>query len=114
MYLTPEQRAIGKENYNAAMGSKPIRRELLKKTIDAGAASGNGLGEIYFGYGKSLSEPVRVGVIGTGDEGCVLIGAMNPKFIEVKSIADVRPYNIWRAFQGDYYSENARKVRPAC
>jgi predicted dehydrogenase len=112
MYLTPEQRAIGKENFNAAVGSKPIRRELLKKTINNNATSGDGLGELYFGYGKSLSEPLRVGVIGTGDEGCVLIGASNPKFIEVKSIADVRPYNVWRAFYGDYYSENARKVRP--
>jgi predicted dehydrogenase len=112
MYLTPEQRAIGKANYETAVGSKSIRRELMKKTIDAGATSGNGLGDIYFGYGTSLAEPVRVGVIGTGDEGCVLIGALNPKFIEVKSIADVRPYNIWRAFYGDYYSETARKVRP--
>jgi len=112
MYLSPEQRAIGKENFNAAVGSKPIRRELLKKTISAEATSGDGLGEIYFGYGRSLSEPLRLGVIGTGDEGCVLIGAINPKFIMVKSIADVRPYNVWRAFHGDYYSETARKVRP--
>ncbi len=112
MYLTPEQRAIGKENFNAVVGSKPIRRELLKKTINAQAASGNGLGELYFGYGSSPSEPLRVGVIGTGDEGCVLIGAINPKFIAVKSIADIRPYNVWRAFHGDYYGETARKVRP--
>ncbi len=112
MYLTPEQRAIGKENFNAAVGSKPIRRDLLKKTIDNDVASGNGLGALYFGYGKSLDEPVRVGVIGTGDEGSVLIGAINPKFIAVKSIADIRPYNVWRAFHGDYYSDNARKVRP--
>ena len=112
MFLSPEDRAIGKENFNAAIGSKPIRRELLKKTIKADVTSGNGLGDMYFGYGKSLSEPVRVGVIGTGDEGSVLIGAINPKFITVKSIADIRPYNVWRAFHGDYYSETARKARP--
>jgi predicted dehydrogenase len=112
MYLTPEQRSVGKDNFDAAVGSKLIRRDLLKKTFDLNATSGDGLGDLYFGYGKSLSEPLRVGVIGTGDEGCVLIGAMNPKFIAVKSIADIRPYNIWRAFHGDYYSETARKVRP--
>jgi predicted dehydrogenase len=112
MYLSPEQRAIGKENFNAAIGSKSIRRDLLKKTIKDDAASGDGLGDIYFGYGKSLAEPLRVGVIGTGDEGCVLIGAIDPKFISVKSIADIRPYNIWRGFNGDFYSESARKVRP--
>ena len=112
MFLSPEERAIGKENFNAAVGSKPIRRELLKKTIKADATSGDGLGELYFGYGRSLSDPVKVGVIGTGDEGSVLIGAINPKFLSVKSIADIRPYNIYRAFHGDYYSAEALKVRP--
>ena len=112
MYLTPEQRAIGKENFNAAVGSKPIRRDLLKKTINNNATSGNGLGELYFGYGNSLGEPLRVGVIGTGDEGCVLIGAINPKFIAVK--VDRRHPALQRlaGFHGDYYSESARKVRP--
>ena len=33
MFLSPEDRAIGKENFCAAVGSKPIRRDLLKKTI---------------------------------------------------------------------------------
>ena len=45
---------------------------------------------------------MRVGVIGTGDEGSVLLGAINPKFITVKAIADIRPYNVWRAFNGDH------------
>ena len=53
-----------------------------------------------------------MGVIGTGDEGSVLIGAINPKYITVKAIADIRPYNVWRAFHGDYYSEDGRKARP--
>ena len=50
-----------------------------------------------------------MGVIGTGDEGSVLLGAINPKYITVKAIADVRPYNEWRAFFGDYYGETADK-----
>jgi len=112
MHLTPEQRAIGKENFAAAIGSRPIRRDFLKKTIAAGVTSGKGLGPMYFGYGDSVSEPVRVGIIGTGDQGCVLIGAINPAFVEVKSIADIRPYNRWRAFHGDHYSANTLRVRP--
>ncbi len=112
MYLSSEQRAVGAENFNAAIGSKPIRREFLQKSVSAGVTSGKGLGPMYFGYSETLSEPVRVGVIGTGDEGSVLIGAINPQFISVKSIADVRPYNIWRAFYGDYYSDAARQARP--
>ncbi|MGW8256507.1 MAG: Gfo/Idh/MocA family oxidoreductase, partial [Thermoguttaceae bacterium] len=95
-----------------AVGSTPIRRDLMRKTIDTNATSGNGLGALYFGYGRTISEPVRVGVIGTGDEGSVLIGAINPEFIEVKSIADIRPYNVWRAFHGDCSRDARLKVRP--
>ncbi len=51
-------------------------------------------------------------MIGTGDEGSVLLGAINPEFIEVKAIADIRPYNIWRAFHGDHESETALAARP--
>jgi predicted dehydrogenase len=112
MYLSPEEKAIGKENFYAAIGSKPIRRALLKKSIKAEVASGKGLGPMYFGYGDAVSEPVRVGVIGTGDEGSVLLGAINPKYIAVKAVADIRPYNVWRAINGDYYSDAAHKARP--
>jgi predicted dehydrogenase len=112
MFLTPENKAIGKENFCAAVGSKLVRRKLLKDAIVKEVASGKGLGPLYYGYGTTVPEPVRVGVIGTGDEGSVLIGAINPKYIQVKSIADVRPYSVWRAFNGDYYSADANKARP--
>ena len=109
MNLTPEQRAVGKENFlNVAMG----RRDFLKHSAIAGAVAGGSLGGFYFGYQASVLDPVRVGVIGTGDEGSVLIGAINPDFIDVKSIADVRPYSVHRAFHGDWYSEGALKARP--
>ena len=111
MYLSPEDKAIGKENFHAAIGSKAIRRELLMKSIKDDIKSGKGLGSLYYGYG-SVSDPVRVGVIGTGDEGSVLLGAINPKYITVKAIADIRPYNVWRAFNGDHYSAEAHKARP--
>ena len=112
MFLSPEEKAIGKENFHAAIGSPSLRRDLLKKSIKEEIASGKGLGPMYFGYGASVAEPVRVGVIGTGDEGSVLIGAINPQYIVVKSIADIRPYNVWRAFNGDFYSDTAHAVRP--
>ncbi len=112
MYLSPEEKAIGRDNFYAAIGSQLTRRDLLKKSIKADARSKSGLGPLYFGYGASVPEPVRVGVIGTGDEGSVLIGAVNPKYITVKAIADVRPYNVWRAFNGDCSSESLKKVRP--
>ena len=100
MNLTPKEREAGKENFRAAAGES--RRDFLKQGILAGAVAGGGLGAFYFGYDKTLADPVRVGVLGTGDEGSVLIGAVNPDFIQVQAIADVRPYNQWRAFNGDW------------
>ncbi len=88
------------------------RRDFILGSLAAGVVVGGGLGAFYYGYDQALGRPLRVGVIGTGDEGSVLLGAINPDFIEVKAIADIRPYNIWRAFHGDYYSDTALAVRP--
>jgi predicted dehydrogenase len=88
------------------------RRDFLKGAVAAGVVVGGGLGAFYYGYEKALGSPVRVGVIGTGDHCGVLIGAINPAFVEVKSIADVRPYSIRRAFYGDHYSDDALKFKP--
>ena len=68
----------------------------MTKGLAAGVVSGAGLGSFYFGYKKLGGDPVRVGVIGTGDEGNVLIGAVSPDYIDVIAIADIRPYNIHR------------------
>jgi len=110
MQLTKEQRETGKENFQAAIGSEHTRRDFLKGTMAAGlvvggAAAGT-LGSMYFKYDK-VADPVRVGVIGTGDEGNVLINAINPNYVKVVAIADIRPYNVYRAFHGDWSSPNA-------
>jgi predicted dehydrogenase len=112
MNLSPEERATGKANFYAAIGSELTRREFLAGSIAAGVVSGAGLGSFYFGYGKSVGDPVRVGVIGTGDEGGVLIGAHNPEYARIVAIADIRPYNVYRAFHGDQSSDSAYKARP--
>ena len=65
MNLTPEEKAIGRGNYHDAIGF--TRRDFLMGSLAAGVTSGAGLGAMYFGYGKSVGNPVRVGVIGTGD-----------------------------------------------
>ena len=110
MNLTSEQKSIGKENFLAAIGSNLTRREFLKQSTRAELASGKGIGSYYFKYGI-VDRPIRVAVFGTGDEGSVLLGAINPKYIQVVAIADIRPYNQYRAFHGDCYSASAAAVR---
>ncbi|WP_372721657.1 Gfo/Idh/MocA family protein [Novipirellula sp.] len=111
--LSAEERKVGEDNYYEAVGSyyDVNRRDFLRGIVAAGAVSGAGLGAAYFGYGK-VKDPVRVAVIGTGDEGNVLIGGCNPDYVEVKAICDIRPYSEHRAFHGDWSSSSALVRRP--
>ncbi|MCA9192711.1 MAG: Gfo/Idh/MocA family oxidoreductase [Planctomycetales bacterium] len=107
--LTADQKQVGQDNYYEAVGV--TRRDFIKGVAAAGAVSGAGLGAMYFGYGK-VSDPVRVGVIGVGDEGNVLLGGCTPDYVTVKAIADIRPSSIHRAFYGDWSSDAALEARP--
>ncbi|GAA5508102.1 Gfo/Idh/MocA family protein [Novipirellula caenicola] len=111
--LSAEERKVGEDNYYEAVGSyyDVNRRDFLRGIVAAGAVSGAGLGAAYFGYGK-VNDPVRVAVIGTGDEGNVLIGGCNPDYVQVKAICDIRPYSEHRAFHGDWSSSSALARRP--
>jgi len=109
MNLTPDQRASGKEKFHESIGMN--RRDFLKGGLLAGAVSGAGLGAMYFGYEKSVASPLRVGFIGVGDEGNVLLNAITPSYIQVVAIADIRPFSVHRAFHGDHSSESALKNR---
>ena len=111
--LTPEEREVGQDNYYSAVTAldKLNRRDFLVRTIVAGGVTAAGIGAMYFGYGKP-SNPVKVCVIGTGDEGSVLMGAINPEYVEVKSICDIRPSSVHRAFHGDWTTPNTIRVRP--
>ncbi|HRX78047.1 MAG TPA: Gfo/Idh/MocA family oxidoreductase, partial [Pirellulaceae bacterium] len=106
--MTPEEKATGKSNYYEAVGVS--RRDMLKGVVASGAVSMGGLGAAYFGYGDKMDNPVRVGVIGTGDEGGVLIGALNPNYIQVVAIADIRPYNVHRALHGDWGGSDPQRT----
>jgi predicted dehydrogenase len=121
MHLTDEDRARGQRAFASATTSDVTHKELAKRGVNrrdfikgaaaTGAVAAVGLGGAYFGY-SSIDKPLRVGIIGTGDEGNVLIGAINPNYVQVVAIADIRPYNIYRALHGDASSPNAAKVRP--
>jgi predicted dehydrogenase len=109
--LTPQEKAVGKTNFQAAVGSEHTRRDFLLGSVAAGVVSGAGLGSFYFGYGK-MKNPLPIGIIGTGDEGNVLIGALNPNYVDVVAISDIRPYNVHRAFHGDQSKPSVYLVRP--
>lgn len=112
MQILPESKKTGIANFQAAMASKLMRKDFFKSYVTKGLTSGKGLGAEYFGY-KTVDKPLRVAVLGTGDEGNVLLGACTPGYIEVVAIADIRSYNIWRAFNGDVTgSAKAQRVRP--
>lgn len=110
MNLTPEQKAVGKENFDRVVGQ--TRREFLQTTAAATIGAGASIGALYFNYDSIQGDPLRIGVIGGGDEGNVLIGSMNPDYVRVVALADIRPYNIERSFEGDVSSANANRVRP--
>jgi predicted dehydrogenase len=107
--LTAEQKMTGVQNFNEAVGV--TRRDFIKGVAAAGVVSGGGLGAMYFGY-DAVRDPVRIGVIGVGDEGNVLIGGCTPEYVTVKAIADIRPSSIHRAFHGDWASPAAWQARP--
>src|SRR5262245_30009927 len=102
--VTPEQKKIGEGNFRTA--SEGLSRRGFMKTLAAGAAGGAVVpigAAAYFGYkyDQMQKRAVRAAVIGTGDEGGVLIGEHNPKYLEVVAICDIRPSNQKRIFTGE-------------
>ena len=88
------------------------RRNFLTAGALAAAVPAAGIGAFYAGYTKTHGRRMRVAVMGVGDEGSVLLGACNPEFVEIVAIADIRPYNQYRAFHGDHYGDVALAARP--
>ena len=89
--LTPEQRAMGRENADRALGLS--RRDLLKA-----AAATPALGAFYFGYKEMNAKPVKAAIIGTGDEGCqAMIRSHNRAYIDFIGFCDIRPSQQERA-----------------
>ena len=114
MQLTPEEKQIGKDNFHEASADvQLLKKEKAKKSgdsagitrrdaIKAAAISGVGLGAAVYGYEELAgSDRVKVGFIGTGDEGSVLLTQHPPKYMDIVAIADIRPSNRKRAFTGD-------------
>jgi predicted dehydrogenase len=133
--LTPEQKAAGKANFEQAAGDLARagkmntmatggtdRRDFLKATLAAGAVVPVSAA-VYFGYQSwKGNKAVKTAMIGTGDEGGVLIGDHNPEYNEFVAVCDIRPTNLKRIFDGEasgprkglnriYGKDTAAKIR---
>jgi predicted dehydrogenase len=108
--LTPEQRALGRENANRALGI--TRRDWLKA-----AAATPAVGAFYFGYEKMGRPPVRAAIIGTGNEGCgAMIHDHNREYLDYIGFCDARPSQRARAVKEfsnhkDYGPDAAKKLK---
>lgn len=98
--LTPDQKEIGHRNFQEASGE--LTRRGFMKSMVAGAAILPVSAAVYYGYDSwKGNKAVRTALIGTGDEGGVLIGEHNPAFNEIVAVCDLRPSNLERIFKGE-------------
>ena len=109
--LTPEQRVLGRENADRALGVS--RRDLLKA-----AAATPALGAFYFGYKEMGNKsPVKAAIIGTGDEGCqAMIRSHNRAYMNFIGFCDIRPSQQARAVKEfsahkDYTAADVKKLK---
>ena len=82
MNLTPEQKAAGRRNFLKAVAGVPALAGL-------GAAAAVG--------GPVRGGPVRVGFIGLGGEGRVLLAQTDPGFAEVRALCDINPTQLTKS-----------------
>jgi predicted dehydrogenase len=90
MYLRSDEKTRGFDNFCGGMASKPLRRKFLQDAMVKKLTPSSGLNAYYFHYEKP-AKPLVVGVIGTGRQGAKLLASINPAYVTVKSIADIRP-----------------------
>lgn len=110
--MTPEQKAIGRANFQRAVGKLAeaptvgegvTRRRFMQGLVAAGATAPVAAAA-YFGYSNSAftGRPVKAALIGAGDEGGVLAGEHNPAYLEIVATSDIRPSNFReRIFKGE-------------
>jgi predicted dehydrogenase len=82
MNLTPEQQELGRRNFLKALAGTPALAALA-----AGAAM----------KGPVKGGPVRVGYIGVGGQGRVLLEQTDPAYADVLALADINPLSLGKA-----------------
>ncbi len=93
MYLRASDKVTGVANFHSAVGHRLIRREMITKALGQGISPR----QSQFQYANKLEKPLVVGLLGAGQQGVRLLAAMNPAYITLKAIADIRPSSQKRA-----------------
>jgi predicted dehydrogenase len=76
MNLTPEQKELGRRNFLKAVAGTPALAALAAASAVKGPKSGG---------------PVKAALIGTGDEGKVLLSQFQKSWIDVRALCDINP-----------------------
>ena len=84
MNLTPEQAAQGRRNFLKILAGTPALAALGATAALKGPVRGG---------------PVRVGFVGVGGQGRVLLSNVDPAFAEVRALCDINPSSLSRADQ---------------
>jgi predicted dehydrogenase len=82
MNLTPEQKELGRRNFMRALAGTPALAALGAAAAVKGPVRGG---------------PVRLGYVGTGGEGRVLLEQTDPRFGEVVALCDINPEQLRKA-----------------
>jgi predicted dehydrogenase len=108
MNLNPTERELGRGNFATALdqlhsgrlGEKPGRRGMTRRDfLLTAAAVPAAAGAVYFGYAKLNGAPVKAGLIGSGDEGLILLTDSNPDYVKFIAYSDIRPSSRKRALE---------------
>jgi predicted dehydrogenase len=82
MSLTPEQRELGRRNFMRALAGTPALAAFGVAVASKAPLRGG---------------PVRVGYVGTGGEGRVLIEQTDPRYAQIVAICDINPAQLAKA-----------------
>jgi predicted dehydrogenase len=82
MNLTPEQQELGRRNFLKAVATTPALAALGAAAALKGPVRGG---------------PVRVGIVGLGGQGRVLLASSDPAYTQVRALCDVNPSRLQKA-----------------
>ena len=116
--VTPEQRELGKANFQRVADGL-TRRDFMKSLALTAGTVVPVSAAAYYGYSSwgETNKPVRTALIGAGGEGGVLVSEHNPRFVEIVAVCDIRPSSLKRVFHGErrlkhhYGNDAAKKIK---